>query len=359
LPAPAPAAAAPRARAEPKKKESAGNVPVQPRDDSPRLLAEDAFAPEPPRRMIPMRRIWERVGAVITDRTIPKQATVTKIRELERELERDENRREIVKNLFALYAVSGDVERAQTLAERWSSKEPLDPDALTARADLAARRGDRELAIRILGSVVDVRPDDVKSQQRLARLHRWAGRPVLGCRHAIAIAQLRSGDPKLLADAVACTRETGESLFAEELLAAADDSVRKRAEPLIAKAGRAPSELSGDLRIEANWRSGDSDLDLSILHPEGHRVSWLGAPTRGLISANDVTSTHGEGLALRGAAPGEYVIEVVRASGSGPVHGALTITVAGTRKTVPFVLERDRAAVGIASIRMQSRLVPL
>jgi len=309
--------------------------------------------------MIPMRRIWERVGNVITDRTVPKTATLTKLSELERELERDENRRDVVKNLFALYSLNGDIERAQSLAERWSSKEPLDPEALTARADLAARSGDRDLAIRILGSVVDVRPDDVKSQQRLVRLHRWAGRQALGCRHAVALAQLRSGDANLLADAVACSRETGESLFAEELLAAADPGVRTRAEPLISKAGRASSELSGDLRVEATWRSGESDLDLSLLHPDGHRVSWLGAPTRGLISANDVTSTHGEGLALRGAKPGEYVVEVVRASGSGPVRGELTITVAGTKKTVPFVLEGDRRAVALASIAMQPRLVPL
>src|SRR5215217_4465587 len=105
-----------------------------------------------------MRRIFERKGSVLEDRQTPKTATLSTIAIAERDVETNPNRRESVKKLQALYQIAGDTEHARALAERWSEKEPLDPEALTARADIAARNGDRDSAIRLLGSVVDVRP---------------------------------------------------------------------------------------------------------------------------------------------------------------------------------------------------------
>ena len=127
--------------------------------------------------MIPMRRIWERVGAVVTDRLEPRGAGRTAIASLESRLDADENRRDLVKRLYTLHLLADDVDQAGDAAERWMRKAPLDPEALRARADVAARRGDRDAAIRMLGSVVEVRPDDAKAQGRLARLWRWVGSP--------------------------------------------------------------------------------------------------------------------------------------------------------------------------------------
>ena len=307
--------------------------------------------------MIPMRRIWERVGSVDIGRLVPPTAAQSAIAEAEAAVARDENRRDAVRKLYVLYALAGDMEQANRTAERWSNKEPLDPDALTARADLAARGGDRDLAIRILGSVVDVRPSDVKAQTRLARLHRWAGRAAQGCRHTMAIAQLRASEASLLADAVRCGRQTGMSRFAEDMLAASDAKTRAAADLLLAKSDTTREELSGDLRVEATW-SGLADVDLALIDPDGNRISWLGAPTRAVISARDVNSTSSEGLALRGGKPGVYVVEVVRGTPGGRVQGELTLTVAGTRRAVPFVLDDSRATVALAKINMHSRLVP-
>ena len=50
-----------------------------------------------------------------------------------------------------------------------------DPEAITARADVLSASGDRAGAIRVLGSVIDVRPGDIAAQKRLARLERWRG----------------------------------------------------------------------------------------------------------------------------------------------------------------------------------------
>ncbi|MBK8995160.1 MAG: FecR domain-containing protein [Myxococcales bacterium] len=329
------------------------------RDEAPRSMRRPSRPWGGGRNMVPMRRIWERKGSVLEGRITAKAATPSAIGQAERDLQTNTNSRGALRKLFTLYAVGGDVEQARGLAERWSEKEPLDPDALTARADIAARNGDREAAIRILGSVVDVRPDDIPSQKRLARLHRWAGRPAVGCRHSLALAQLRSGDAALLAEAASCGRRTGEARLADEMLQAADEKVRKAAEAQLAKFDNLKDELSGDLRLEASWFGGDTDIDLALIDPDGNRVSWLGAPTKAVISAVDVASTQREGLALRGAKPGEYVIEVVRGSGSGPVRGEVVVNVAGARRVVPFLLNGNRETVGIAKIAMESRLVPV
>jgi len=328
------------------------------------MLREDFEEPElprspPPRRLIPMRRVWDRKGQINSAERGPRSASIGAVADAERALANEPDRRANLKRAYSLYAISGDLGRATSLVERWSSKEPLDPDALTARADLAARRGERELAILMLGSVVDIRPDDIASQKRLARLYRWSGKPELGCRHAMAIAKLRATDAKLLADALRCASTQSESHWASNALALADEKTARLASSLASAPAPDESRLLGDLRVEATW-SDDVDLDLAILHPDGQRVSWLGAPTRELISARDVLARGREGLALSGAKPGEYAIEVVRSgSYTGPVRGELTIFAAGETRRIPFTLDGQRLTVALTEIKMVPRLVPL
>jgi hypothetical protein len=328
---------------------------------TPQRLAEPEELPFPEqrRRMIPMRRVWERKGQISTENLIPRAAGIIAVADAERALAAEPDRRSALKKAYSLYAASADLGRAESLVERWVNKEPLDPDALTARADLAARRGERELAVRMLGSVVDVRPNDISSQKRLARLYRWSGRIDLGCRHAMAIAELRQADAKLLADALRCARSGNSARWASDALSLADEATARRAEALAAAPALDDSRLLGDLRVEATW-SEDADLDLALLHPDGQRVSWLGAPTHEVISARDVLVHGREGLALSGAKPGEYAIEIVRSSGSsGPIHGELTVFAAGEIRRVPFTLDGQRMTVALAEIKMVPRLIPL
>jgi tetratricopeptide (TPR) repeat protein len=321
-------------------------------------LAQDPLGDRRGRGMIPMRRIWERQALVFPQRLVPTLASADKIQLAESELAKDENRREALKQLFTLQMLAGNVERAGELAERWANKEALNPEALTARADVMARRGDRDAAIRMLGSVIDVRPDDIAAQRRLARLHRWGGRSALGCRHAIAIAQMRQNDAALLADAVHCGRQTGESRLVEDMLLTADSKVRARAETLISEKKDDAGSARGEVRLTATW-SGGQDLDIALIHPDGQRISWLGAPTKEVISCEDAASTSREVLGVLGTKSGEYVIEIVRASGEGPVSGELTIHAVNSVRKVPFRLDGERAVIGTLAMSFQSRLVPV
>jgi uncharacterized protein YfaP (DUF2135 family) len=101
------------------------------------------------------------------------------------------------------------------------------------------------------------------------------------------------------------------------------------------------------------------DLDLALVHPDGHRVSWLGAPTRSVITARDVASFGSEGLALNNPQAGEYVIEVVRAAGSGRAVGEVVVTAAGTTRRIPFALDGTRASIAVANISVRQVLVPV
>ncbi len=342
-------------------------APLRRTDDRPMLMPPGDPSPlEPevperywPRRYVPMRKIWERIGRIVTSTTLPASVTPEAIARAERDAAANALDRDAVKRLYTLYFLSGDVDRASHVAEEWSAKDPLDPDALTARADVAAARGERELAIRILGSVVDVRPGDHKAQWRLARLRRWAGQAALGCRNSLAIAQIRSTDARLLEEAVRCERDLGNADVASALTAAASDATRTAADALLAVPAPDASALLGDLRLQATWDSGD-DLDLSLLPSDGNRVSWLGAPTKAIITARDVESTSREGLALQGGAPGDYVVEVTRPEGhTRTVRGSVDITAAGERRSVPFVLDGQRMRVALVKISAKSRLVPL
>jgi tetratricopeptide (TPR) repeat protein len=314
------------------------------------------------RRMIPMRRIWERVGAVVTDRLEPRAAGRTAIASLESRLTADENRRDLVKRLYTLHMLADDVDQAADAAERWARKAPLDPEALRARADVAARQGDRDGAIRILGSVVEVRADDAKAQQRLARVWRWSGRPELACRPLEAFAELHPGDAPRVVEAVRCARRNTQYELADELVAAADPKAAATIQKLLERPDPDGDGLHGDVRVEASWSGGDADLDLAIVDPRGQRVSWFGGPTRATLSARDAVSLGREALALRGAGAGEYVIEIERAAGDDDgriIHGEVTVTAVGTRQRIPFTLRGQHARVAIAQITLQSRLVPL
>jgi tetratricopeptide (TPR) repeat protein len=313
------------------------------------------------RTMIPMRKIWERVGAVFFDRLAPRAAGRSAIASLESRLDADENRRDLVKRLYTLHMLADDVDQAADAAERWARKAPLDPEALRARADVAARQGDRDGAIRILGSVVEVRPDDAKAQQRLARVWRWGGRPELACRPLEAFAELHPGDAPRVVEAVRCARRNAQYDLADELVAAADPKAAATIQKLLERPDSDGDGLRGDLRVEASWSGGD-DLDLAILDPHGQRVSWFGGPSRATVSARDAVSTGREALALRGAGAGEYVIEIARAAGDDDgriIRGEVTVTAVGTRQRVPFTLRGQHARVALAQITLQSRLVPL
>jgi hypothetical protein len=262
--------------------------------------------------------------------------------------------------LYGLLATSNRLGEAQELTARWSGRDALDPDALLARADLAARQGDRARAVRILGGLVDVRPNDRAAQKRLAELHDLANEPALACEHRISIAEIAPTEVAAVADAVRCSRAQGQSELASRLEVDAGEKIRTALEAAIA-AAPVTKNLAGDVQVSAEWTGGE-DLDISIVDAQGKRTSWMGTQLKNtLVTARDVTATGRESLAVQNLPSGSYLVEISRASGgdSGPaVHGDMTLKLGNETRKVAFNLTSARAEVGTVRVFFTSRLVP-
>lgn len=266
--------------------------------------------------------------------------------------------------LYALYATTGRLREADALTTRWSERDALDPEALLARADLAARAGERERAIRVLGGLVDVRPNDRAAQTRLAELHERAGDVARACQHRIALADLTPPKAAATAEAVRCARSEGMVELAHALQRDAGDKLQAAIERLLDRA-KAPPALSGDIQLTADWGSGAGrgvDVDVALIDAQGRRYSWLGSPTKTSIAARDVASADREALSLSNLPAGEYVVELTRSSIDDvgeTVRGELTLKLVGETRKIPFALSGARAEIGTVRVFYTSRLVPL
>lgn len=349
MPAPAPTTAAPTGGAS-RPSSMADEMPLE------RPMRQRA------RPLVPMRRVWDRKGSIAADATALHAKDGARIDAAERALSANPDSRAKVKDLYEAYAVAGRLDRALDLATTWSRRDPLDPEAIVARADLAARAGDRDRAIRILGGVVDVRPDDVAAQTRLAELRERSGDRTLACEHRIALADLRPGDGSIVAAAVRCAREQGSDRLADRLVAdAPTDAVRRAVDRALAASPT--TALRGDVQVEASW-DGDADLDVALVDPNGRRLSWLGGG-KSTVTARDATSSHAEAVGFVNLGSGTYLVEATRASsGRGsddgaPVHGTITLRAVGETRTIPFTLTGDRVEVGQVRVYYAARLVPV
>ncbi len=313
------------------------------------------------RRMVAMKKIFERKASFDTTNTLAVQ-NAPKLLLAESELSAAPNSRDKTVNLFALYTTSGRIGEAQELTSKWAGRDALDPDALLARADLAARQGDRERAIRILGGLTDVRPGDRAMQTRLAELQEAAGNRPLACEHRIALADMASDDAKLVAEAIRCANALGMNDLATLLRLDASTPVRTAIDKLLEQpVAVTNATVRGDIQATAEW-TGNVDLDIGFIDAQGRRTSWLGAGGKAQVSSRDATSTRTETVGLNNALSGSYVIEIARANGADaniPVRGELTLKLAGETRKVPFLLTGARAEVGTMRVFFTSRLVPL
>lgn len=320
------------------------------------------------RRMVPMRKVFDRKASFDSVNTLASK-NASKLLAAENALASSPDSRDKTVALYALFATSGRIGEAQELTAKWAGRDALDPDALTARADLAARTGDRDRAVRILGGLADVRPNDKAIQTRLANLHDAAIAPAFACEHRIALADLAPSDVKLVAAAVQCARAQGMNELADQLRLDVDSKLRDAVDKasVAAIASSASSNVRGDIQLTAEWTGGE-DLDLALIDERGHRISWLGSPSKTVIvSARDTTSARNEALGVLGLPRGNYVIEISRASGSASagaapaatVRGELTLKLVGQTRRIPFTLTGGRVELGTMRVFFTSRLVPV
>ena len=305
------------------------------------------------RGMVAMRRTWVRVPSVSAYDGVGdgiKKAIAASDAALAANPDSREKHRALVQAL----AYAGEIDRAREIANRWLERDKLDPQALGYQADLLGRDGQRELALRTLAGLVDLDADRAELHERMIRAYEMAGRLSQACAHRISLATLSPKDPSVAGATMRCLRSVGREPDAQLIVRALpDDATRAAAEKAATVPALAP-RIGGDLVVNARWQ-GNVDLDLSLVTPDGKRVSWMGGRTD--VVVGDASSNEKEQLSLKSLKRGNYLIEVTRGGASqGPIRGTLDITVLGTKRSLPFELLGSRAVVGRLAIALEERL---
>lgn len=350
------------AQAAPPAKAAATSIPRAEEFEAPAGATRSAPRPQLSRRPPPrggsfMKKIWVRHATIATDAG-PVVAS-DKLAKARSEVQAAPDERGRHRELARLLALSGQLEELSDALEKWSQRDPLDQDVILARADLAARRGDRDASLRILGGALAASALTGKEASVLAtaiaRSYERAGRPE-ACAFHVAAAEVDSSDADAMARAVSCERSAGRDKAASAWLGNLEGARRKAVDTALAKVG-APEKATGDIVVSATWEGG-SDLDLALVDPNGRRagaVSRLkGARVEGAASRDHET------IALATTEAGSFAIEVARVSGGDtrPVSGRITVKAFGATKEIPFTLSGTRQQVGRVDVRWESELVP-
>lgn len=267
------------------------------------------------------------------------------------------------KELARVLAITGQLEELGEVLERWSTRDPLDADVILARADLAARKGDREASLRILGGALSANALSANEAFLLAsnvsRAYERLGRPER-CAFDVAAAELKSTDTDAVARAVSCERSMGRTKSADRWLGGLKDTQRTAVSNALAKIDPSkPESAFGDVVVNATW-DGGVDLDVTILDPNGRRAG-VTSRMRGARVEGAMARDH-ENVALSTPDAGPFVVEIARASAADsnvPVSGRLVIKAFGQTQTVPFTLTGARAPVARVDVHWEEQLVPI
>jgi hypothetical protein len=310
-----------------------------------------------------MRRIFVRKASIATDPTPAVSAEKIALARAAVQAAPDERSKH--KELTKLLALGGQLDELGETLEKWSTRDPLDADVIVGRSDLAARRGDREASLRILGGALAAsamsRDEAFVLATTVARSYERLGHRE-ACAFQVTAAELRPTDTDAMARAVACERRQGRSSSAERWLATLKEPQRILVSNAAAKIDPAKAETAtGDVVVSATW-DGGADLDIVLVDPAGRRAGVASRMKGARIEG--ATARDHETLALATGEAGAFVVEMVR-SGAGeagrdvPVSGRITVRAFGQSQTVPFTLTGVRTQVARVDSRWEAELVPV
>jgi hypothetical protein len=325
-----------------------------------------------------MKKVWFRKASAGAPAQMP--VSTEKIVAARAAVAAAPDERSKTKELVRLLAMNGQLDDLDDVVRKWSERDPLDADAITARADLMARRGERDGALRVLGGVASsLKPasatEAAQVESMLALANERAGNGE-ACAYRIAAAELRPEDADAVARAVACERTNGHAASAERWMSAvksgADNAKIGALAGKYEALDRSPGAVqenaaSGDIVVDATWDgSTGADLDIVIIDPQGNRAAWSGRMKS--VRVQDPTTKNHEQLAFSSSAAGAFSVEVVRADGGRgtvggggfrPVTGRVTVRSLGSSTTQPFLVSGARTQVARVDVSWDSRLVQI
>jgi hypothetical protein len=310
-----------------------------------------------------MKKVFVRHATLVADGAPGVGASADKIAQARAAVAQAPDERSKHKDLARMLALSGQLDELNETLEKWSSRDPLDVDVIASRADVAARRGDRDTSLRILSGALAANAlssaDAYTIAQTIARSYDRLGKAE-GCAFHVAAAEIRENEPDALAHAISCEQAQGRRRAADRWLSSLKDTQRTAVKNAVTKLESTKTEGTfGDIVVSANW-SGGADLDIALIDPSGRRAGTVtrmkGARVEGAVARDHET------VALSSGDGGSFVVEMVRANageGNIPVKGNVTIKAFGQTQSIPFTLTGARVQVGRADVRWEAELVPI
>ncbi len=304
------------------------------------------------RGMIAMHRVWTRSAAIAGYTGVDANLTA-EIAKAEAALAAAPDSREKHRALVQELSYAGDLAHAEDVARRWLDRDRLDPQALGYLADLLGRDGERDRSLRTLAGLVDLDPDKPALHERLVNAYERTGRLAQACGHRIALATLQRTVPAT-AGAARCLRTIGRDRDASLVMGELADDAQRGAAERLATVTPVEPRIAGDLVVHATWDPG-ADLDLTLVAPDGTRVSWQGG--RSDVTVADATASDREELAIKTLRRGRYLLEITRGDvARSAVRGTIDVTVLGVKKALPFELTGTHAVVGRIDVSLHSHL---
>lgn len=305
--------------------------------------------------MIRMRKVWFREGRV--QRDVSMERAMSEVRETEEALRLNPNSRDRHRAFVRALSRAGQLERAETAARAWLERDRLDWEALTYLSDAVGRRGDQAQALRLLSGVVDLEPDNVILHERMANAFERAGEDARACAHRVSLAEVERGDTRVAQDRFAAAERCLTGLrrgdVAEQVLSRLTPEMRHfvRQRPIPTNRN---SERRADLLASASW-TGGADVDLSIVTPQGTRVSWMGG-RRNVVGSNGRNRGE-ESVGLRRAGTGTYHVEVSRTTDdtTAPIRGSVRLKVMDETQTFEFEIPAGQATTRVGQGRVVRR----
>src|SRR5262249_19844323 len=154
-----------------------------------------------------MKRVFFRRASISAD--APSGVAADKLAAARSSLAGAPDERSKHKELPRLLRMSGQLDELGDVLAKWATRDPLDADGIVARADLVARQGDRDGALRILGGALAApalsTSDAAALASAVALAHEREGSEG-ACAFRVAAAELRPSETDLVARAVVCER---------------------------------------------------------------------------------------------------------------------------------------------------------
>ncbi|MBN1654770.1 MAG: hypothetical protein JXA30_13445, partial [Deltaproteobacteria bacterium] len=303
-----------------------------------------------------MKKIWVR-EALILKAAHASSDDLYQADEATEALDQKPDSRDRYRELVRVLCRIGNLERARSTVEQWLERDRLDPEAIVYLSNVMGRQGLRDDALRYLSGIVDLLPDDTVFHERMAGAFERAEMFDNACAHRVALAEMVPGDINAVAAAVRCERAFGRDQQAIGLLnALPKQTLRQEVEEKAAQTAE-PEPMKGELLLSASWKPKE-DIDLSLITPQGARVSWMGG--RSTAVSAKASALDQEILGLERASAGRYMLEAsrIKPNAVSPINGIMKVEVLGIKHEFNFSLSSERTPVGRIVVRRRARLVP-